>query len=164
MCASIRAFDGRAEQTQLSSDVMKALDLSHMNDIVHRIYHIDISRSEVAALAPMVISAARNGDQGASPIIKLGIQEQVLAVHVAAAKLNLLTKPEIVLVGRLQNATDGFVEPLRHAISDDLPGSVVRTPELSPVLGACVLALKQRNVDLNAVATRLRDSETLLGE
>lgn len=162
MRAAVRGYDGRRQPTVLLDAVMQALGLDDINEIMHRLYHIGLSRAEIAALAPIVVSAARNSDQAALEIIDRGIEELVLAIYAVAKKVDLLPSPEIVLVGGLQNVTDVFAEPLRTAILDRLPASEILTPELSPVLGACLLAAHQINISSDQLAQNLRASEKIL--
>jgi N-acetylglucosamine kinase-like BadF-type ATPase len=158
MRAAVRGFDGRGRPTLLYDAVMHEIELADINEIMHRLYHIGMSRAEVAALAPIVFAAARQGDQVAQRIIELGIHELVLAIHAVATRLGLLPSPEIVLVGGLQKVKANFATPLRTAIQERLPGSKVHSPDLSPVLGASLLALEQIDIDSGALSSKLQAS------
>src|SRR6185436_17233044 len=60
--AAVRAYDGRGAPTALLDQLQRHLGLPDMNDIMHRLYVTGMSRAELAALAPIVIAAAADGD------------------------------------------------------------------------------------------------------
>lgn len=159
MQAAVQAADGRGAKTRLLDDVMKLLRLDHINDIMHRVYHIGLSRAETAGLAQLVMDAVRDGDVVAQSILTRGIDELALTVEAAARKLHMLDTPEISMVGGLQNVVDIFVEPLQDAIRKRLPGCRIIQPEYEPVIGACLLALQNLDIDVHDMRETLRLSQ-----
>jgi N-acetylglucosamine kinase-like BadF-type ATPase len=150
MKAAVRAYDGRIERTLLLTRVQERLRLADMNDIMHRIYHAGLSRAEIAALAPLVIDAARDGDQVAEGLIEQGAQALAECVLAVARRLGFTDGPcELALVGGLFRAGDIFTQPLKGAIWQRLPHCRIIPAEAPPVLGACVLALQSLGIKLD---------------
>ncbi|MCI0575065.1 MAG: hypothetical protein L0332_05755 [Chloroflexi bacterium] len=162
MRAAVRSFDGREQPTRLIDDLLELFELRHMNDIMHRIYHVGLSRKERAALAPLVMSAARNNDVVAQQLIHEAVTELALSVLAVANRLEMHDHPEVAIVGGLYTVEDIFASPLRAAIRSKLPGCHIQPPELSPVIGACLLALQQIGVDPQTVSSALIASEIAL--
>lgn len=159
MQAAVQAADGRGAETRLLDDVMRLLGLTHINDIMHRVYHIGVSRAEIAGLAQLVINAVRDGDGVARDILTRGIDELALTVEATAKKLQMLDGPEISMVGGLQNVKDIFVDPLQVAIRNRLPCCKLVPPEYEPVIGACLLALEGLGVDVLNLGESLQRSQ-----
>lgn len=143
MRMAVMAYDGRSGPTTLTERVMQALSITEMNAIMHRIYVPGLSKHEIAALAPLVIEAARDGDKIAGGLLRQSANDLADCVAAVARKLDLGKAPELVLVGGLLRAGEIFVSLLREAVLVRLPGCRIQWPELPPALGACLLALQQ---------------------
>jgi N-acetylglucosamine kinase-like BadF-type ATPase len=151
MKAAVRAADGRSKETALRQLVIDRLKLATMDDIMHRLHVMGMSRSEIASLCPLLIDAAREGDQVALAVVEEGMAHIAECVETVAKRLGFdstgdasfppAAACELALVGGLFNAGDVVIEPLRKAIHRRLPNCSVILAELQPVLGACLLAL-----------------------
>lgn len=142
MRCSVRSFDGRDPPTRLLDAVLNRLRLSDVNDILHRLYVVGMSRTEIADLAPLVFETAMQGDGVARKLIDTGVSDLAECVYAVAMRLHLEKQPEIALTGGLHHAEVAFSRPLRQAILSRLPTAHINEPALSPVLGACLLALQ----------------------
>ncbi|MFQ5945067.1 MAG: N-acetylglucosamine kinase [Anaerolineae bacterium] len=160
MKAAVRATDGRINDTSLVERVQTHLGLDHMNEIMHRIYVGGLSRADVAAMAPLVMDAAQDGDKVARALIRRGAEELAMCVMAVAERLGFADGPsELATVGGLFEAGDVFAEPFRSAVVARLPRCHVIPAELPPVLGACMLAMRMVNLDTDgAIIESLRRS------
>lgn len=153
--AAVRAFDGRGEPTALLGRVRERLGLADLQEIMHRLYIDGITRAEIAALAPLVIEAARDGDRVALGLLTRGARQLADSARAVAGKLDLNeVSCELALIGGLFEAGAVVVEPLREAVLERLPQCRVLFPELPPVLGACLLALRLAGVTIDGVVGR----------
>ncbi|MBX9724125.1 MAG: hypothetical protein K2X81_22145 [Candidatus Obscuribacterales bacterium] len=143
MKAAVRAADGRSKETVLRQLVIERLELVTMNDIMHRLHVTGMSRLEIASLCPLLINAAKEGDEIATQIVAEGMSLLAECLETVAQRLRLTQSSvcEIALVGGLFNAGDIVVRPLLIAMQERLPNCSVLSAELQPVLGACLLAL-----------------------
>lgn len=148
MKAAVRAFDGRGVPTLLTGAVLDHLKLTDINDIMHRIYSVGLSRSEIAAMSRLVIEAARVQDGVAIDLISRAGQDLAACAEAAARALEL-PAPEIAVVGGMTQAGAVFLEPLRMHLRSRLPDYRWTTPELSPVLGAGLLALERLAIGID---------------
>jgi N-acetylglucosamine kinase len=147
MQAAVRAFDGRIAFSSLQKQVLAHLGLSHMNEILHHLHVDGMAPAEIAALAPLVMEAARDGDEVALALIREGAQALADCVFAVARRLGFVgAAPEVALVGGLLQAGDIFLQPLQQAIQDRLPHARLTFPEMPPVLGACLLALQMDGI------------------
>ena len=99
MKAATRASDGHSQPTALLPSVLKFLEISNIDSIMHRVYVQKMSRSEIASLSPLVISAAKDGDTVSLEIVNNGIQCMAECVSIVAQKLDLMEHCELSLTG-----------------------------------------------------------------
>jgi N-acetylglucosamine kinase-like BadF-type ATPase len=160
MRCAVASYDGRLHSI-LKDLVQDQFQLTELRDLMHRIYVIGMSRSEVASLAPLVITAARQGDDVALHLLRQGACDLAQMVGAVADKLHFTGQPcELALVGGLFNAGDIVLSPLHVAIQNRLPDCRIIFPELPPASGAALLALKNLGISLSSTqAANLRPPE-----
>lgn len=147
MNAAVAAYDGRLPATVLEQGVLDFLQLKEMNDIFQPLYVNPMEKHEIARLAPLVLHAAEEGDAVALQLLQRGVDLLADCVAAVARRLHLDGDTvEIVLVGGLFQAGDLFVKPFADAVAKRLPSFRLLWPELSPTLGAGVLALEMIGV------------------
>lgn len=69
LTAVVRAHDGRGAPTVLTDSLLAAWDLAAPPDLIGRVYQLPPPREAIAALAPLVAAAAREGDAVAAAIV-----------------------------------------------------------------------------------------------
>ena len=155
--------DGRLHSI-LKELVQDQLQLAEMREIMHRLYVTGMPRAEVASLAPLVIRAAREGDQVALSLLDQGASDLAEIVNAVAVKLSFVGQNcELALVGGLFNAGDIVLSPLYVAIQKRLPNCRIIFAELPPASGAALLALKHLDVSLSSTQIanlRLRETNS----
>jgi glucosamine kinase len=141
--AAVRTFDGRAPATVLLPRVQDRLALPTMDDLLHLLYVTGMSRKEIAALGPLVIEAADEGDTTALALIRRGCAELADCALAVAEKLGFAeTDCELALTGGTFRAGATVIDPLREAVTERVPRCRVLLAECPPVIGACLLALE----------------------
>ncbi len=164
MIAAVRHTDGRGPATTLTAAVRETLQLEDMQGIMRRLYHEGLSRAEIAAMAPLVLEAARAGDSVAREIIERGVDELALMVETVARKLAFWPGPvQVAITGGLAQAGPVYQEPLHAAIRRRVPRADLVEPMLPPVLGAALLALEALGVSLSSeqIAALKREAQEL---
>lgn len=150
MRAAVRAYDGRDPATVLLDVVLDFLQIPHIDDIYQPLYVQGLSKTEIAKLAPRVIQAAQDGDTTAKSIIERGMALVAECVQTTAHKLELAGAPvDLALVGGLFSAGEIIVGALRRAVQARLPLCTLVWPELTPVAGAGILALRMAGIELS---------------
>jgi N-acetylglucosamine kinase-like BadF-type ATPase len=149
MRAAVLAFDGREEATLLTRIVFDTLGLKDMNELMNRLYAAGMTRTEIAGLAPLVFSTAAQGDQAAQNLIHSGCAAMADCVLAVARRLGFTGGPcELAVCGGLTQAGAAFFTPLAGEVTLRLPGCQVLPAELSPVVGAGILALQSLGIAL----------------
>lgn len=144
MKAVIRSIDGRLGPTVLVEKINTALHIQDEQEIMLRLYHPPMSRADIAALAPVVLEAAMQGDEVANAILETGFAGSARLVEVAAKRLNFPgNKPYVTVTGGLAHSGSFFKDALYKAILTRVPGAQIQEPILSPVMGAVLLAIRQ---------------------
>lgn len=150
MVAAVRSYDGRLPHTSLQERVLEQLGLADMDEIMHRLYVTGLTRSEIARLGPLVVEAAAGGDAHARALIRQGCDDMAECVLAVARRLGMdAGASELALVGGLFQAGEIVLDPFVHAIQTRLPACRVTPAELSPVLGAGVLALAMLGITID---------------
>lgn len=160
MRAAVRDFDGRGPATNLTQAVMEHLALPEMDELMNRLYAGEMTRTEIATLAPFVFAAAQQGDVVAQQMIQRGCEAMAECVLAAAQRLGLTQgTSKLAVVGGLVNAGEAFLGTLRTAVLSHLPQCTVQLADFSPAIGAGLLALQRMGLEVNeTILANLRQS------
>src|SRR5262249_54380000 len=138
------AADGRAVPTSLTQPLLQAMSLSEARDLVPALHGGAWDRTRLAALAPLVLDAAIQGDATASTLLRAGARELAVAVAAVVTKLGLpATGFPLALAGGLLLSSALYrqlvVEEVQKCAIN--PGPVKLVHE--PAEGALSLAVQQ---------------------
>jgi len=165
MIAIVRAHDGRGKPTVLSKRVLEALEISEIDQILHRVDGEGLTRREKGTLAKLVTEAAAQGDLVAQDIIAAGTDELGLLIATVANQLGLpesLGTVPVAITGGLTKAGDVFLGPLRQAVQRRSSACEVIEPKLPPVMGAVLLAIQSLGIDTSPeVVNNLANSQAV---
>lgn len=143
LSASFRAMDGLAPSTLLTEYILKKANTETLSDLIPMIYQ-KRAREFIASLSQVVTKAAEQGDQVASHIIKEQSLEMGKSIHALYRKLfeKEATVP-VTLTGGVFSRADLFVPYLKYYFRENQLSVSVRVPEIPPVAGAVIGALKE---------------------
>jgi N-acetylglucosamine kinase-like BadF-type ATPase len=152
--AAVRSEDGRIGPTALRDLVFGFLGLSEPRELIDRVHNRGLSREEIGRLAPLVIRASLAGDAVAGEILgrAAGCLSEMVAV--VARGLGVNGRLELVLVGGLALSGPPFQPRLIERIVRDTPQVSVTEPEMPPVKGAALEALRLDGVPWTADVLR----------
>ncbi|MDJ0556657.1 MAG: BadF/BadG/BcrA/BcrD ATPase family protein [Microcoleaceae cyanobacterium MO_207.B10] len=143
--AALKADDGREPPTTLIADFQKYLGLTNIEGLIEVVYRRGWGVKEIAALAPIVSTAANKGDKVAKGIIDCAIEELSIATKVV---ISALFQPhesfEVVTIGSVWNSMNNFQGKFETSIRAIAPAAKVIWPRHQPAYGAAILALKTR--------------------
>jgi N-acetylglucosamine kinase-like BadF-type ATPase len=143
LTAILHAHDGRGPATALQDPVLEAWLLSAPEEIIARVYQQPPPREAIAALAPLVLTAARAGDTVADRIIA-GAGAALGALAVAAIhRLDATPDAIIPLVtdgGFLRAGEAQLVPPLLRVVTAHGLRAAQRPATVEAALGALDLA------------------------
>ena len=113
-----------------------------MQGLVHWAAHA--SRAQFAALAPVVILCAEQGDVRANTLCTLAVEE--LALHVRALARELFVDERaacpVAFTGGLLGPRAFLRRKLEHRLKGFVPGAQVKSGDVVPVRGAVRAALR----------------------
>lgn len=147
LAAAFQAYDGRGPTTSLKRRILDALDCAEMPDVVTHVYGLEQPRTAIAALAPVVIAAAADGDEVANAILSDAAEALVTAILAVYRRLQFGSEVTVVASGGLFQQTDHMFQRLRRALAPLLPEATCVLPDVDPVVGACYLALRLLDED-----------------
>lgn len=139
LSAIVRAADGRARPTALAASLLDALAISRVDALVRRLHHPPASRADVAALAPLVLHAADNGDATAAEIVDRGAAELARLAAAVGDRLFQDLPAQVALAGTLAR-TPGYERRIAAALHTCAPRLALTEPAATPVDGALLLA------------------------
>jgi N-acetylmuramic acid 6-phosphate etherase len=140
--AVARALDGRGEQTALVEVCLTALGVANSETMIERIYGQQMSRADLAALAPLIIQSAET-DQVARSLVNTAARELAQLVLTVAEKLGFTNASiPLALAGGLLSHS----EPLRELVIDRCQATGLKFSSIkviaSPAHGALQIALR----------------------
>jgi N-acetylglucosamine kinase-like BadF-type ATPase len=159
--AAARALDGRDAPTVLTQRVPEFYGETDLRMVASRIYGFELERPELAALAPVVLDAAEQGDAIAARIVETAAEELTLLLESVARAAAFTEERERVIV-----AAGGVLRPgnllwqrLATLVGSRLPEFRLIEPHFPPVIGAYVLALRLAGVTVDhSVIDRIHQS------
>ncbi len=136
--AALRGRDGRGPPTRLTATLPASLGYPESTSLVHHLW--GLSKAEIAALAPLVVAAADQGDREAARIVDEAVDR--LVEHVVALRREWTdgVSPPVALLGGL--IVPGG--PLRSRLTERLHELEVSPREAPPdgARGAAMLGLQ----------------------
>jgi N-acetylglucosamine kinase-like BadF-type ATPase len=142
LSAITKAADGRAEETRLTSALLRHWNAPNLTSLHQKIYAGELDRAALASAAEKVGQAAQAGDAVAQRILRHAGHE---LGHLAATALRRLSMqddaPIIGVVGEVFQAGESLLEPFIQVLWQSVPGAQVTPPRVPTVLGAVALAL-----------------------
>ena len=145
--AVLRARDGWGEDTVLGASLQRVLDLGDWDEIVPLVYGGALDREGIAALSPQVFAAARQGDGVARDIIATAGSALGALVGAVARRLDAKGDIDLACAGGIFADRDMLWPALERRALRDVGKLRLKVPQLSPVLGAALLARRELGLD-----------------
>ena len=147
-----RAETGRPPKTSLRERVLSLFDLPNVDSLMRSLVEGKIPENRIPELAPIVFEEAEKGDstsikivtdfgEGCAELLTNGLQ------RLGMTRLQV----EIVLSGGIFKAKSKILrEPLEKYVLDTVPQARFIEARYEPVVGAALLALEKRGINLDA--------------
>lgn len=142
LMAALHAHDGTGEPTMLEGMMREHFQVKALNDVKRRVYDSGFGAKGFAALAPLVSQAAAQGDSVAQSIVAQAARD--LATQAMAVQRRLALPPDapIAPVGGAYEHVRGLRAGFAAALREANPQANIVDPQLPPVLGAALIALR----------------------
>ena len=142
LTAVLRAFDGRGSATSLQQAFLTTLQLDSPDDLIPVLYSNPLSPGRVAALFPLVLQEADEGDAVAVGIIRDAAEALAELAVTAVLRLDLGVSPCLLVVSGGVFEGKLLRRWFEEAVRGRLPQARVVAPEAPPEVGAVQLALE----------------------
>lgn len=152
--ASFRAYDQVDESSELLDCCLEYFQVEALPDVIPIVYHAKNVKEKLAALSPLVFEAADRGDRAASAIIEEN--GQYIGRSIGGLIQKLFVKKDkdfqipVVLTGGLFRRLDLFQEAIETMIDKQALQAKLVVPDLPPVAGAIIAALREEEVQIPA--------------
>ena len=137
---SLRSEEQRDLPTRMTAALLSACKLSNSSDLIRYVHH-DANKADIAALAPLVTAAARNGDALALDILQSSAAELALLVRSLIARTPHITNRTLVLAGGVMEHDKIVHEHLTRLLATECPDVTPIAPRRTALEGACLLAM-----------------------
>ena len=140
---AVRAEDGRGPHTALREAVAAHFGVPAVRDVALGIHQGKIGERELLELAPVLLAAARDGDEVARDLVRRQAEEICVMAVVVMRRLGLTTRPTpVVLGGGLMTARDPLLlSEITERFAAVAPQASVTVVAIPPVAGAALLGL-----------------------
>jgi N-acetylglucosamine kinase-like BadF-type ATPase len=146
--AVFKAFDGRASKTALTEMILTHFNVVQEPDLIKFIYEVGKSRGVIAPLSKLVAQAADRGDEVSKQILfKSSVK---IADSIRSLKNQLFDERTVtvVLAGGVFNRSDLIMPDIKEALKNTNCDVDLVKPQMEPVGGAVIAALKHKNIKL----------------
>ena len=133
----LRDFDLRGAQTEAASEILRALALNSLEELVRWVQAA--GKMEIASLAPIVVTAAENGDARMRDILASAARTLAEYTHAVAGRLEVRA-PDVKLIGSLFQSGRGYAAAFERELVDLSPHARVSVTERPSESGAAWLA------------------------
>ena len=134
--AALRDFDGRGEHTVLTTRVCRALGLSAIDQIVLKA----LNPQQVAALFPLVLGAAREGDRVARRLCAHAAFELAQMALALGRRLGRHGIVPVVCFGGVFRSSPTLRRSFARFVHQHMPAARVKLLQREPVEGALAMA------------------------
>lgn len=141
MKAAARSSDGRGNPTRLLPAVLAFLGLSEPSELLARLYAAPWTADELAAMAPIVIRLADEGDQTAVRIMESGAKALAALVAGSCRALDFPDGPEVVILGSCARSGRPYQPVIEKEIRKQCASVRFAEPVYSTTCGAAINAL-----------------------
>lgn len=142
--AAARTLDNRYISTPFTDEVIRHINVTTANDIVHLMDAWHTERTTIASLAPIVTKHANLENQYAMKICDSSCHELALSIN-AVQSIIKLPNPQLVIVGSLGNADGYFKKQLHMHLKSYIPNITITSPKVDPAFAAALLAMYNFN-------------------
>lgn len=135
--AVAKSFDGRTKRTLLSELLKEKFGIVDPSNLITEVYK---NNFDIASVAPLVIKAAELKDKICTEIINEQIDELILHIK---SMYNLLNEKEmkLSLIGSTITTDNFYAKKFREKIISEMSNVKLIEPELSPAMGAVLMAM-----------------------
>ena len=148
--AACKAFDGRAEMTELVGRITRYFQVDNLFALWDLIYANQVPRDRIAGLAAVVAAAAQAGDSVAVALFHRAGRELAEAALAVIDRLGCTESGlSVYVTGGVFHAGALITEPFVETIARRSPRSTVHGARFSPVVGALLLTLDAAGVALD---------------
>jgi N-acetylglucosamine kinase-like BadF-type ATPase len=143
MKAALAYRDASGPPTALLDAVLEFYDLRVVEDLQDLVYGKPLTKGEIAAFALEVASVARSGDTVACDLFDAAARDLATQVRAPVEVLGLADGPFVVaLVGSVFGGRSLLRAPFETAVRQFAPHAVFVVPDLAPVGGSLLLAVR----------------------
>jgi len=146
LIAALKNWDGRGAPTALREIFEKHFNVASIELIISQIYSSDFDRGKFAELAPLVFTAADQGDAVAQEIIKNAGRGHGHLIRAALQRGSWPTPVPLALIGNLFRRRDVLLPGLWEILLEK--DFVVIAARFEPVVGAALLAMMAAGIAL----------------
>lgn len=148
--AAFRSHYNEGRRTSLATAVPSALGARKLGEVFNLLYVERIGRSQIASVARTVNEEAESGDHVAVGVLRRGAEELAELVVEVIRALDMQAANEcLVATGSVAQGSRIFWERLCEIALAAAPGLRPVQPAVRPVMGACLLALRDLGVEWN---------------
>ncbi len=134
--AVAKEYDKRGPETALTKFIAREYNINDSASLITAVYK---DQFDIASIAPLVIKAAKEGDEICRNILEAESEE--LIQHIAAMKTKIKDQPfRLSLVGGMITTENYYADIFKSKLKTALPDVQLQDPDYPPAMGAVIMA------------------------
>lgn len=127
------SFDTNNSETELKKAIFKKLNITKLKELIDFTYKS--SKGEIAALVPVIVEVAENGDMQAQSILNWAGERLAYLVIGLCSEYNIV-KPKIALSGSVIRKISFVRSSFCDILNSELNGYTISDNDFNPTIGA----------------------------
>lgn len=164
LAKTARMIDGRLAETALKKAVLDFFDIQDQSLYNYYIDYEVIPRSKQLQTAGLIFNFWQNNDPVASHLVMSALEDYILMIKIMINKMNEEEIEVILGGGILKRAPDSFYSLMEEKLKPLKRKMTVKRPEMSPVMGAAVMAGVKAGLNPVDFYRKVKNSLLLSGE
>ena len=159
--AAIKGMDGRGEKTLLTNLILKHFKINRFEQLEFKLglRSKPVNTSEIAALAPLVLKAAKEKDVVAVRIVQSAVDELLTMVKAVAYRLSMANTAFLIATSGGVFKSSLIRRCFVRRVYQEFPDVRVIKGRFPPVIGAAILALRSLNIPVTKrILSNIRSS------
>lgn len=152
LIAALQDYDGRGPRTVIGRKILQELYLNRIDELIPILYGEGASPARIAALYPLVLQAAEEGDEVASALIERASRDLARIASAVMRQLGMETEGfPVAASGGVFTQSPKIGTSFERFLKEEIPAARLVEPQYPPAVGAVLVARARLKGDRHGI-------------